>query len=136
MNIRDYDQQRDFASALTLDGSVNWRAYTHDPERLRAALANSSLVRVCSVDDQIVGLVRTISDGITICYLQDILVRPEFQRRGIGRALMEEVLEHYADIRQLVLMTDDEERQARFYEGLGFREIKGDLRGFVRLLSR
>lgn len=136
MTIRPYDTVRDFEDVLLLYASVNWQAYTDDPERLRAALCNSSLVRVCLIDSNLVGLIRVVSDNHTICYIQDILVRPDYQRRGIGRALVEGVLAHYADVRQVVLMTDDEERQARFYESLGFREIKDDLRGFVRLLSR
>ena len=48
-------------------------------------------------------------------YLQDILVRPEHQRTGVGRQLLAVCLERYSHVRQKVLLTDDE-AQERFYE--------------------
>jgi len=131
MEIRTYDPEIDFESTLLLYAAVGWTAYTSNPERLREALANSSLVLISTRADRVVGLVRCISDGQTICYIQDILVVPEHQRLGIGNALLKEALNHYVDVRQVVLMTDNEDAQRRFYEGAGFREIKDNLKGFV-----
>jgi hypothetical protein len=34
--------------------------------------------------DRVVGLARVVSDGETICYLQDVLVHPSVQRMGLG----------------------------------------------------
>ena len=78
-----------------------------------------------------------ISDGHTICYLQDVLVRPPFQGRGIGRRLVERVLEPFAQVRQKVLLTDDEPGQAAFYAALDFVRVGADgggegLRSFAR----
>ena len=64
-----------------------------------------------------------MSDDVSIAYIQDILVKPEFQRSGIGRALMEAVLARFASVRQVGLLTDDEARQHAFYESMGFRNI-------------
>ena len=84
----------------------------------------------------LVGLVRTVSDGETIVYVQDILVTPDDQREGIGGALLDAVLEHYADVRQLVLLTDDEPGQRAFYESRGLTEAHDmaphPTRAFVR----
>ena len=136
MEIRTYDPEIDFESTLLLYAAVGWTAYTSNPERLREALANSSLVLISTRADRVVGLVRCISDGQTICYIQDILVVPEHQRLGIGKSLMQRVLNHYVSCRQIVLMTDNEDAQRRFYEGAGFREMAGDLRGYVLLRPR
>jgi GNAT superfamily N-acetyltransferase len=85
---------------------------------------------------KLVGLARALSDGATICYLQDVLVDPAEHRRGIGRALVEAVLDRYRAVRQKVLLTDDEAGQRAFYESLGYAEIRdygpGTLRCFVR----
>jgi GNAT superfamily N-acetyltransferase len=70
----------------------------------------------------LVGLARAISDDATICYLQDILVRPTFQGTGIGRALVQHVSARYQHVRQTVLITDNEPGQRAFYEALGFTE--------------
>jgi len=56
--------------------------------------------------------------------LQDILVHPDFQRRGIGARLISECLIRYAHVRSKVLITDDEERQRLFYEKSGFQNTE------------
>lgn len=129
----------DPAVVLALYESVGWTAYTVDPSTLMAALAGSSRVVVARRDDQLLGLARVVSDGVSICYLQDVLVRPEAQRAGIGRRLVDVALEPYAEVRQKVLLTDAEPGQRAFYESLGYREAHdhpdGGLRAFVRFDS-
>ena len=90
---------------------VGWTTYA---VTLEAALAGSSRVVVARRDGRLVGLARVISDGATICYLQDVLVHPEAQRAGVGRALVLAALEPYASVRQKVLLTDDEPGQRAF----------------------
>lgn len=84
----------------------------------------------------LVGLARVISDGASICYLQDILVRPLHHRTGLGRALAERALEQYSHVRQKVLISDDEPKQKAFYEALGYTQTdefaEGSIRAFVR----
>lgn len=69
------------------------------------------------------GLARAVSDDATICYLQDILVDPAFQKSDAGRALLDAVRKRYEHVRQLVLITDNEPGQRAFYEALGFTEV-------------
>ncbi len=87
----------------------------------------------------LVGLARVITDGATICYLQDVLVHPDARGIGIGRDLVEASLRPYAHVRQKVLLTDHEPGQRAFYESLGFSETRdygpGTLRAFVRFDS-
>ena len=89
---------------------------------------------------RLVGLARVVSDGHTIAYLQDILVDPGHQRRGIASELLRRIFARFGHVRQHVLLTDTEERQRAFYEAHGFREsraVEGDeLRAFVRFQSR
>ncbi len=84
----------------------------------------------------LLGLARVVGDGAVIAYLQDVLVRPEAQGRGIGRRLVEEALAPFDAVRQQVLLTDAEPGQRAFYEALGFVEAHDHdpgLRSFVRL---
>ncbi len=128
--------QLDMGEVVALYRKVGWTAYADDAVTLAAALAGSSRVVAGRVDGRLVGLARVISDGATICYLQDLLVHPDTQRRGVGQALVRAALEPYAAVRQKVLLTDDEPGQRAFYESLGFRETRdhdaGSLRAFVR----
>jgi len=126
----------DPAEVMALYDAVGWTAYTEDTSTLLAALAGSSLVLAARRDGQLVGLARVISDGASVCYVQDLLVHPDAQRTGVGRTLMLAVLERYAGLRQKVLLTDDKPGQRAFYETVGFRETRdhgaGSLRAFVR----
>ena len=117
---------------VELYADVGWSVYTADPHRLLAAVAGSSHVVTAREDGRLVGLARVISDGVSLCYLQDVLVRKDFQRRGVGRSLVLAALAPYEGVRQKVLLTDDEPAQRAFYEALGYREVSAPLRAFVR----
>lgn len=111
------------AEILSLYDSVGWKAYTNSPDLLFQAIKSSSfVVSAWDEDGKLTGLARTISDDATICYLQDILVHPDFQRTGIGHALFEQVKARYHHVRQTVLITDDDPRQRAFYESMGLTE--------------
>ncbi len=105
--------------------SVNWMLYTADPDGLGRAVDNSTYV-VTARDDEgnLIGLARCLSDGESILHLQDVLVRPEHQRRGIGSFLVLVCLERFSHVRQKLLLTDDEPGQAAFYRSLGFQNVR------------
>ena len=93
-------------------------------------------------DGTLIGLARTVSDGESICYVQDLLVHPAHQGGGIGSALLTQILERYADCRFLALATDaantlDGERWHHFYRrmGLVLHEEQG-LAAFARRIPR
>lgn len=111
----------DIGEVISLYDAVGWSVYTRTPELLETALANSSVVAIARDDrHSLVGLARALSDDASIFYLQDILVRPEHHRSGVGRQLLGACLEHFAHVRQKVLLTDDDEGQRAFYESFGF----------------
>lgn len=124
------------ASVLSLYQSVNWTNYTDRPDVLYDSLANSTFVVSCWDGERLTGLARSLSDDHHIHYLQDVLVDPEYQRRGIGAELMKRCLERFAHVRAHVLLTDDEERQKLFYEAMGYKDTrditKFQLRCFVK----
>lgn len=91
-----------------LYGSVGWSTYTSDATRLEAAVNASLAVVTARQDGELLGLARLVGDGLTIVYLQDILVLPSHQRLGIGRQLFQRILAPFHDVRQKVLITDDE----------------------------
>lgn len=136
MEISACEPNSNFESVLSLCTAAEWSAYTAEPARLREALKNSSLVLIAKKNDKIVGFIRRMLDEQSICYIQGILVHPKHHRHGIGKSLMQRVLNYYASCRQIVLMTDARQSEQQFYESSGFREIAGDLRGYVLLRPR
>lgn len=116
--------------------AVGWVAYTRDLPTLERAMQGSSHVVTARKEGRLVGLARVVSDGATVAYLQDVLVRPEEQGQGVGKRLVAEALAPFDAVRQQVLLTDDEPGQRAFYQSLGFAEIRdlddGSLRAFVK----
>ena len=117
MDIREY-KTYDETEILGLYASVGWTAYTEQPESLRRGFEASLLVLAAYEDGALVGLIRVVGDGQTIVFVQDILVHPSCQRRGIGTALLKEVLKRYSHVRQIELTTDDTPKTRAFYESV------------------
>lgn len=120
---------------LDLYESVGWTAYTKDPGRLVAAIAASLRVVTAWDGGRLVGLARVVGDGLTIVYLQDVLVLPDLQRSGVGRELFRRAFEPYEDVRQKLLITDDEPGQLAFYRSMGFTEVR-DLDHLTSVFTR
>lgn len=119
---------------LALYSGVGWTAYTAEPEKLRLGFENSLFTLGAFDGEKLVGIIRTVGDGQTIVFIQDILVFPEYQRRGIGSILLKAVLEKYDQVRQIELATDDTEKTIAFYKSLGFAPMAElGCCGFMRL---
>jgi len=87
-----------YTTALTPDeltalrASVGWD--TFDAAQTTRAIANSALT-LCARDGGLaVGVTRVLTDYGWIAYINDVIVRPEYQGRGIGRELMTQVIEY------------------------------------------
>lgn len=116
-------QNPDLQAVLALYDSVGWTNYTKNPAMLEKALAHSLKVYACIEEGKLLGLLRVVGDGHSIIYIQDILVHPGRQRRGIGKALLEQALADFAEVYQKVLLTDDSKKTCAFYESLGFHRV-------------
>lgn len=113
----------DSNQVLALYEGVGWSPYTKDPARLLKALAHSEVI-TAYVEEQLVGLIRCITDGQTILYIQDLLVASEFQGQKIGQRLLKKMLANHPSIRQKVLITDNTEKTRHFYEACGFSSVE------------
>lgn len=113
----------DMDNVLNLYDDCGWTAYTDYPETLEKAIKNSLEVWTLWDGEILVGLARTVGDGATICYLQDLLVLKAYQGKGLGTRILEEVLNDNANIRQFVLLTEDSKKNKSFYEKLGLRPV-------------
>ena len=112
---------------------AGWTNYTKNIPKLMEAIEASLMVVSALDDEKLIGLVRAVGDGITIVYIQDIIVLSEYKRKGIGSRLLKNVLGNYKDVRQKILLTDDREETRGFYEKNGFFSCdKGDVVAFAR----
>ena len=105
---------------INLYTSVGWNSYTQNPQQLQKAVVNSLFAIGAYDQNQLVGLIRVVGDGLTIIYIQDLLVNPAYQRQGIGTKLINSVLKKYDFVRQKVLLTENTVKTRRFYESCNF----------------
>lgn len=122
-----------FNKIISLYDSVGWSAYTNEPDLLRKAFENSSFALIAYEGEEVVGVLRSISDEVSVHYLQDILVCPSHQRRGLGKKLVSLAIKRFEQVRTHILLTDDEGKQKKFYESLEFKNTKNEkLNCFLR----
>lgn len=114
------DKSIDQIQLKNLYSDVGWTAYTNDMDQLQKALVQSLDVLSAWDDEKLVGLIRTVGDGLTILYIQDILVLDDYQNQGIATKLLQKTLSNYKDVRQKVLLTEDTPDVRHFYEKSGF----------------
>ncbi len=104
-----------------------WESVWDEPpsyEQTRLALENS-IFRVSVFDrEKIVAMARMIGDMGLCYYIKDVVVRPEYQKQGIGRTLINELMKFIREngvsgtdiFVELCAMPD----KIPFYEKLGF----------------
>ena len=131
--IKEYDKYNE-EEILNLYERVGWKNYVDNPEMLENAYKNSLKIMGAYENEKLLGIIRTVGDGCSIVYIQDILVLPEYQRQGIGKALLNEILEIYTNVYQKVLLTDNTERTISFYKSLGFTmDTDMECRAFMKM---
>ena len=117
-----------------LYNDVEWYAYTQDLEVFQHAIEQSLEVISAWDGEELVGLIRIVGDGLTIIYIQDILVLNTYQNQGIATQLLQQTLKEYKNVRQKVLLTEEAPDVRHFYEKNGFQSCdKGSLVAFAKL---
>lgn len=124
---RDIDKAQLEALFLALEWSSG-----HYPDKLSAAMKNYETVYSAWDGDRLVGLLCAMDDGVMTAYIHYFLVHPDYQRQGIGRALMERAKRHYGDYLRLVLIAYD--TAVPFYEACGFERGLNETPMFITSL--
>jgi len=65
--------------------SVGWNGMENS---LKKSLPNSYFYICCYDNDNLVGYLDVVSNGITDSYIQDVIVNPAYQGKGIGTEMM------------------------------------------------
>ena len=101
--------------------SVGWSS-GHFPKKLQIAMKNFETVISAWDDDKLVGMVCVMDEGVMNAYVHYLLVRPEYQDKGIGKELVSRVKEIYKDYLRIIVVGYDEE--IGFYENCGFEKAE------------
>ena len=106
-----------------LDAHSFW-ASGRSLRELNRMLAGSQAVVSAWQGSHLVGFGRATSDGVFRAVLWDVVVAGEHQGRGLGRRIVEALLEEPAlqGVERIYLMTTN---STGFYQQLGFTKVEG-----------
>ena len=107
---------------LDIRSAVNWRQLTR--KQAESALGHSLIVVGAYEDGHLVGMGRIVGDGAVICYVQDLIVRPEYQRKKVGSKVLSALITYVESLReegsQMMLCLMCAKGREPFYEKHGF----------------
>jgi GNAT superfamily N-acetyltransferase len=84
---------------LYLRSKVGWRVLSDTQAEL--AISNSIyFLKAYDDENNLVGMGRLVGDGAVICYIQDLVVIPECQGRGVGSVIIEGLKQYAEGLRQ------------------------------------
>lgn len=106
----------DWNAVVDLVEAVGWGR--RDPAQTKKGFAKSRCVFAYD-DDTLVGMGRCITDGEYYATIWDVIVKPGYQKQGIGRKIMEELLKDLSDM-QFVALTSTAGNET-FYDRFGFQ---------------
>jgi aralkylamine N-acetyltransferase len=101
-----------------------WQAGDDEsPHFIPRLIAGSHCFAVAVKGEDIVGMGRAISDGVSDAYIQDLTVRSDCRNQGVGRRILQVLLErlHADGLHWIGLIA--EPGSDNLYRGAGFREM-------------
>jgi GNAT superfamily N-acetyltransferase len=90
-------------------------------EKVNAAFLASFAVATCWQRGRLIGCGRMVSDGKMYASIFDVVIDPEFQKQGVGRKLLEQLISKASGMTIHLTSTFGNEG---FYKRLGFRRHK------------
>ena len=84
---KDYKLVRQFLA------EVGWQHRVGDPEQFRRMMEKTDRTVVAWDDSRVVGFARALCDGVSNGYISMVAVAPDLRGQGIGRALVECLIE-------------------------------------------
>jgi GNAT superfamily N-acetyltransferase len=104
----------------SLRESVGWPTMAHQP--VNKGLGNA-LFSVCAMqNDKVIGCGRVVGDGSIYFYVQDIIVHPDHQGKGVGKSIMDAIMNYIHSVAEegafigLMAAVDVD----KFYQRYGF----------------
>lgn len=101
----------------------------HAPEAHRRAFEASHTTVFVYDGERLAGFGRAISDGVYQAAIYDVAVQPEQQGKGLGRLIVQRILENLPGCGVILYASPGKED---FYRKLGFRLMKTGMALFTR----
>ena len=94
--IKFSEDRLSVAEYLELREDVGWKKLS---ERQAELALENCLYCISAYDEgKLIGMGRIVGDGAVICYIQDLIVLPEYHGRGVGSMLMKQLKAYVASL--------------------------------------
>lgn len=112
----------------------SWNAYLKDDEKLIRAFDNSLYIMGAFDNCKLVGFIRCVGDGEHILVVQDLIVEPKYQQRGIGTYLFKTIMQKHSNVRMFMVVTDLEDIvDNKFYKSFNLKKLEDmNMVGYIR----
>lgn len=113
---------------LYLYRQAGWWSEDATPETfdfINAIIANTFCFVIALDGEEIIGMGRIISDGVSDAYIQDVTVRQEYRRQGIGQQIINTLVAYLKANGITWIGLISEPGYENFYQNLGFSKMEG-----------
>jgi len=123
--VRSWSEE-DIVSLYKIGG---WWKESYDSSYISHMIIGSFVfaVVVDTIKDKAIGMGRVISDGVSDAYIQDLIVIPEYRNRGIGKTLVQTLIEYCRSKKIVWIGLIAEPGSEEFYADLGLKPMKGHI---------
>jgi GNAT superfamily N-acetyltransferase len=106
-------------NVIALYGAVGWGGVDdYDEDAVQSALGNTlCVIHATDGDGTLIGFARLFGDGVFHTSLAEIIVHPNWQRRGVGKAMLARACEFCSGT---AIFLETFRGQEHFFERCGF----------------
>ena len=130
--VEDVLKPEDFVRLRTVTGFADI-PLAHAAKALQNGLVNVSAI----YDGKLVGMGRLVGDGAMYWYLQEVIVLPEYQGQGIGRLIVNYLVDyataHSATGKFTTIGGVSAKGKEGFYQKLGFEVIPNGIKKMIEI---
>lgn len=114
---------------LHLRESLSWNTYSLSDTKI--ALSNNLYSVSIYYEYEIIGMGRVVGDGRLCFYIQDIMVKPDYQHKGIGILILNHIIEYLKNTatKEAYIGLMSKKGKEEFYENFGFIKRPNDIMG-------
>jgi len=128
--IRDFelDDAEEVVEILRSNNQYGFTAVDGPEAMKRVKACSAAVFLVCEIDSEIVGVVRGNYDG-SRAIIHQLSVHPEHQMRGIGTALVKEIVKRFRERGAPTVSATALDESLGFWQKIGFKKTKAFLVG-------